>query len=241
MLTECSRGAQTRDEYEREKSKPFTGSAFRLGENVAAPSQPTGSKPLPKSVTITFWKDGFSVGTKDEPGELRSLEDPSNRAFLAQIQEGRVPQELTRIVGPGDVDVNLVDKKQEKYKKPKIPFKAFKGGGNRLGSDGPTYQEVQAPASTSSTSAASAPKPTVDESRPTTSIQLRLADGTRLVAKFNLDSLVGDVYAFVQAARPMQGDSFELRTAFPPQPLTNMGETVQEAGIAGAALVQRMK
>ena len=39
----------------------------------------------------------------------------------------------------------------------------------------------------------------VDESQPTTSIQLRLGDGTRLVAKFNHTHTVGDIRRFVDA------------------------------------------
>lgn len=239
------RSAMTKDEYDRERQKPFTGSGFRLGDNASAPSAPApGTRPKPKSVTITFWKDGFSVTAADHAGELRSLEDPANREFLQHLNNGRVPPELSQIVGPGDVDVQLIDKKHEKYQKPKVEFKAFKGGGHKLGSDGPTYSQVQqqavaAASAASSTSAAAAPP--LDESRPVTSIQVRLADGTKLVAKFNLDALVGDLYEFVRAARPGQGSNFELRSTFPPKPFTDMSQTVEEAGLSGAVVVQRMK
>jgi UBX domain-containing protein 1 len=35
-------------------------------------------------VTLTFWKDGFSL----DDGPLRDFNDPANKPFLASIQKG---------------------------------------------------------------------------------------------------------------------------------------------------------
>ena len=39
----------------------------------------------------------------------------------------------------------------------------------------------------------------VDQSQPTTSVQIRLADGTRLVCRMNLTHTVGDIRNFINA------------------------------------------
>jgi hypothetical protein len=41
----------------------------------------------------------------------------------------------------------------------------------------------------------------VDESKPTTSLQLRLADGSRMVARFNTTHTVGDIRRFIHVSR----------------------------------------
>ena len=100
--------------------------------------------------------------------------------------------------------------------------KAFSGQGNRLGSPAPTPTSLPAtpePASipgsfpTASGSGASpsggggAQRGTqefgtrfeVDQTKPTTSVQIRLADGTRMVARMNLTHTVGDIRNFINA------------------------------------------
>lgn len=45
----------------------------------------------------------------------------------------------------------------------------------------------------------SVPPPKVDESRPITTVQLRLADGTRIVVQMNTEMTVGDLRRYVAA------------------------------------------
>jgi UBX domain-containing protein 1 len=60
-----------------------------------------------------------------------------------------------------------------------------------------------APPAASSAGAAAASltpvQPEVDESRPTTKLQLRLADGTRIAGIFNHDATIADLRRFVDA------------------------------------------
>ncbi|CAN1220123.1 Plant UBX domain-containing protein 5 [Linum perenne] len=75
---------------------------------------------------------------------------------------------------------------------------------------------------------------------PTTSIQLRLADGTRMVSHFNLHHTVGDVRAFIVASRPGEASNFHLQTmGFPPRKLDNPDQTIQDAGIANSVVIQK--
>lgn len=96
---------------------------------------------------------------------------------------------------------------------------------------------ITAPASTT----ADAPKPPVDPSQPQTTLQIRLADGTRLVTQFNLSATMDDVYAFVGGARLATGREFVLQTIFPTKVLERGGTTVEEERLQGGTVVMRWK
>ena len=104
---------------------------------------------------------------------------------------------------------------------------------------------VPAPAATapptSGTDKPAQPVPDIDPSLPQTTIQLRLADGTRLVTQFNLSSRMEDVYNFVGRARPTQGREFVLQTIFPTRVLEKSAKTVEEEGLKGGTVVMRWK
>ncbi|KAJ6596469.1 Thioredoxin [Pseudolycoriella hygida] len=81
----------------------------------------------------------------------------------------------------------------------------------------------------------------LDSSQPTTSIQIRLSDGSRLTGRFNLSHTIADLRLFITTARPQYADkSFVLSTTFPNKDL-NDGETIQSAGIMNAQITQRLK
>ena len=138
---------------------------------------------------LTFWRNGFSL----DDGPLRSFEDPDNAAFLANIRQGRVPPELKAQFGQA-VNLAVADKSGEDYVPPPKKLKPFGGQGNRLGSvdpdapasvvaaaltPAPAPAAAPAAASSSSASSSAPASSVVDESAPTTTIQIRLADGTR--------------------------------------------------------------
>lgn len=78
-------------------------------------------------------------------------------------------------------------------------YTAFTGSGRTLGSS-----TAAGGAGTSSSVAPVAEREWegVDESKPTTSLQLRLADGTRSVARFNNTHRISDIRRFIRASRP---------------------------------------
>jgi UBX domain-containing protein 1 len=106
-------------------------------------------------------------------------------------------------------------------------------------------EPVIPPAPTTPTKSASTdskpaqPTPQIDPSLPQTTIQLRLADGTRLVTQFNLSSTMEDVYSFVSQARPTQGREFVLQTIFPTRVLERGNNTVEKEGLNGGTIVMR--
>lgn len=77
------------------------------------------------------------------------------------------------------VEVRVVKRQEEDYTAPpKAPPKPFEGTGNRLGSPAAYVPPTNAaPGAFPSSSGAVAP--TVDETQPTTNIQIRLGNGTR--------------------------------------------------------------
>jgi hypothetical protein len=163
-------GAQREDEWKAEQPsgpQAFTGGGQTLSgqshEGAPAPQQP-------QTHTITFWQNGFSV----DDGPLRTADDPANAAFLEAVNAGRMPAEL----GDADTDVHLVDKSGEPYKAPPPTRKPFSGEGRSMRDD----------AGGSSSGAAAAPvgdaaELCVDESQPTTTLQVRADPGaTRIHA-----------------------------------------------------------
>jgi UBX domain-containing protein 1 len=111
----------------------------------------------------------------------------------------RAPLSLLDVQPGQAVDVRVAKRLDEDYTPPpKAPPKPFEGAGHRLGSPSP---EVMSRTS-SSASQPKAPKSThleVDTTQPVTSLQIRMADGTKLVAKFNHTHTIADVRNFINA------------------------------------------
>lgn len=193
--------------------------------------------------TLTFWRDGFSI----EDGELYKYEAPGNRELLAAIQAGRAPVSLFNVAYDQPLELVVQQRTNEDYREPpKAPAKPFSGGGNRLGSVVPSVaaassslggSSAPAPAAAPAASSSTPAGINLDASKPATSVQIRLGDGSRLVARVNLDHTVGDIRAFVTASRP-DPRPFVLQTTFPSRELKD-DETVDGAKLANAVVVQR--
>lgn len=222
-------GAHTADEWRSAQPGPasssFTGAGQSLsGQSVegapppAAPNQPH---------TITFYQNGFTV----DDGPLRSVEDPENAAFLEAVNRGQMPAELAGDDGEAEGEVHLIDKHTEKYTPPPVTLKPFSGDGRSLRDE----------------SAAGAPPPPeaaaaelqLDESAPMTTLQVRLADGSRKVVKANHTHTILQLRGHIATLTP-GGAPFSLKGGFPPKPLTDEGKTLAEAGLLSETIVQSM-
>eukprot|EP00899_Mesostigma_viride_P009310 jgi/Mesvir1/18380/Mv14263-RA.1 len=226
------------------KGGVFTGTARLLsGEpaqprEAAGPAEATPAAPSPAEHVITFWANGFTVNE----GPLRTTDDPRNTAFLNCIQRGEYPPELVPTDPSQQVSVRLVRRTEEKYKAPEPPkYVPFSGAGRTTGSASSSASQPAAATLKPAGSTASRPPPTpCDDSAPKTSIQLRLHDGTRMVAQFNLSQTVGDIRRFIEhsqaAGSPM---GFQLTTQFPTRVLTDNAQTIEEAGLLNAVVIQK--
>ena len=183
---------------------------------------------------ITMYRDGFTV----DDGPFRRLNDPQNGEFLRALAAGRTPKEmgLDEHGNPieGEVVVGLVDRRGEDYAEPEREFAAFDGEGTSLGS-------AETPATAGGVVApdADAAVPTVDEGQPTTSIQVRLTSGKRLIVKVNRSATVQDVAAAINASGDAGTDMYVLSAGFPPRPIEDLAKTVEEAGLAGSVVNQK--
>ncbi|RUP44884.1 hypothetical protein BC936DRAFT_148897 [Jimgerdemannia flammicorona] len=200
---------------------------------------------------LTFWRNGFSV----EDGPLLRYDDPANAEFLKAINSGRAPLSLLNVRPGQPVDVRVARRLDEDYvPPPKAPPKPFEGAGHRLGSPVPNivssstlgaYPNASSASASSSSAAPTAARPqarqfAVNDSEPVTTLQIRLADGTRLVSKFNHTHTVADVRNFINASRAGEASRlYTLHTNFPTKELADEAQTVKDAGLLNAVVVQR--
>ncbi|CAK9146603.1 unnamed protein product [Ilex paraguariensis] len=214
-------------------STSFTGTGRLLsGESVpSAPQQPEAVVH-----NIVFWRNGFTVND----GPLRRLDDPENAPFLESIRKSECPKELEPADRRSSVHVNLI-RRDENCPEPEKRQVPFQGVGRTLGSSSASA----APEPTVAAPLNTAPTPSmglvVDKTLPSTSIQLRLADGTRMVAHFNHHHTIGDIRAFIDASRPGGIGTYQLQTVgFPPKQLSDPTETIEKAGLANSVVIQKI-
>ncbi|KAG0320187.1 hypothetical protein BGZ97_000562 [Linnemannia gamsii] len=257
ILKKAAKGGQAREEEPQQpaaKKSYFTGSGNRLGSegetssSVPAPVTPVRATPSPEVLetvtrSITFWRNGYSL----DDGPLMSYTDPANREFLDAINKGQAPIKYLNIKPGQPVDMRVAKRTDEDYKEPpKAPPKAFEGAGNRLGSvASPLSSSSSTPGSFPGAASAAAPPPPrslqIDESQPVTSIQIRLADGTRMVARFNHTHTINDIRGFINASRAGEASRpYVLQTSFPKKDLEDVAQTIKDAGLLNSVVLQRL-
>jgi UBX domain-containing protein 1 len=206
---------------------------------------------------LTFWRDGFSV----EGGELRRYDDPAQAQILSEINAGRAPPSILNVQPGQPVELRVLRRTEEDYVP--TPRRGFAGSGSRLGGVVPepatqqplgmpgAFPALGTPPSAAPAPAAPAasrtrepetvtPRFSVDQSKPTTSVQVRLADGTRLVARLNLDNTVRDLRSFINASRPENNTrAYTIGTTFPNRTLDDDSLTIEAAGLTNSVIVQR--
>ncbi|KEH36936.1 putative SEP domain-containing protein [Medicago truncatula] len=218
------------------RSTSFTGTG-RLLSGDTVPTASNSQQPESVVHNIVFWSNGFTVND----GPLRRLDDPANASFLESIKKSECPKELEPADRRSAVNVNLI-RRNENYREPERSQASFQGVGRTLGSSSASMEPETNVAST--TPPTSAPTPSaglvVDQSLPSTSIQLRLADGTRLISQFNHHHTIGDIRAFIDASRPGGRQNYQLQMmGFPPKVLADETQTIEQAGLANSVVIQK--
>ncbi|RUS30425.1 hypothetical protein BC938DRAFT_479397 [Jimgerdemannia flammicorona] len=269
ILKKAAEGGPAPMDEDEGPSRPrpsfFSGSGYKLGSEEepsslvnpptvvsAAPGAEADEEDTrPVARHLTFWRNGFSV----EDGPLLRYDDPANAEFLKAINSGRAPLSLLNVRPGQPVDVRVARRLDEDYvPPPKAPPKPFEGAGHRLGSPVPNivssstlgaYPNASSASASSSSAAPTAARPqarqfAVNDSEPVTTLQIRLADGTRLVSKFNHTHTVADVRNFINASRAGEASRlYTLHTNFPTKELADEAQTVKDAGLLNAVVVQR--
>ncbi|XP_036406561.1 UBX domain-containing protein 2A [Megalops cyprinoides] len=184
-------------------------------------------------IVVRLWRNGFTVNDED----LRSYAQDENQQFLEAIKRGELPAELERRSEEGELEVNVQDMKDEMYVPRKKNFHPFSGRGYRLGSVAPRVI-ARSPSVHEDRDAPPTPLVELNDAQPVTSLQIWLADGRRLVQKFNLSHRISDVQDFVEQSQ-RTGLPFILTTSLPFRELRQQDLSLQEADLSNAVIVQR--
>ncbi|CAL8313910.1 unnamed protein product [Boreogadus saida] len=184
-------------------------------------------------MVVRLWKDGFTVNDQ----EFRSYATPENQDFLDTIKRGELPLEWESRAEEEELEINVEDLTEELYVPRKKAFHAFSGHGYRLGSVAPRVV-ARSPSVHEEGESPPIPMVTLDHGLPVTSLQIWLADGRRLVQRFNLSHRVSDVHDFVSRCQ-RTGPAFVLTTSLPSRVLREGGLSLEEADLAHAVIVQR--
>lgn len=198
---------------------------------------------------ITFWQDGFSIAD----GPLMRYDDPQHAETLRLINSNRAPLHLLNVRFDQPVELRVEQRTNEKFTPPPPPpAKPFGGEGNRLGSPAPALGGASLSSSAATTSAsapaaapdagatAAPPSVKVDESQPTTQLQIRLGDGQRLAGRFNHAHTVGDVRRYIDESHPgMAARPYVLQASFPPKPVADEAQSLKDAGLVNAVVIQK--
>lgn len=205
---------------------------------------------------LTFWRNGFSIGD----GPLYSYEDPESVSVLRSIEQGTAPLSVLNVLAGQRVDVNVTRKVDQDYVAPKPKPGGYHGAGRRLGTPVPgeiasgsaspilsgSGSATPGLSSAAATATTSDKGKLPDEGEGDATVQLRLCDGSRHKIKFQSAGPVEQLYSFVESEVARSGSNSEgrewvLQTTFPNKELTDKAQTLKEAGVVGAVVVQKWK
>ena len=220
---------QTPKEMKPEPPRPRRGGTATLQDFAAPPRPPTLPTDFP---------------------ELRPFDSDESREFLDHLARDEVPPSLRRPNrrvrfgvadarpmpcpwGPQTPSREALQRAMGRQRRAAAPVQEkFAGAGQALGGSAPTPAvEDTAPLPEA---------PVVDAAKPVAKFRLRLATGKALAVELNQDHTVGHLRAFV-AAQGAGGAPYDLLAGFPPKPLTDAGQTVGAAGLAGGAVSQKLR
>ncbi|XP_067400792.1 UBX domain-containing protein 2A isoform X1 [Emydura macquarii macquarii] len=233
----CKQGTDDQIRNGTEQSCEFFNNLFEEAQKVGAICMSPTKLKNQADVIIKLWKNGFTVND----GGLRSYTDVANQQFLDSIKKGELPFELQKAFDNDEVDVKVEDKKDEVYASRKPVFHPFSGQGYRLGSATPRIiskvkNDLEAE------NKRPLPSVTLSDLEPITNIQIWLADGERIVQKFNISHRISHVRDFITKYQGSQGSvPFSLTTSLPFLELLDETLTLEEANLQNAVIVQRLQ
>lgn len=192
---------------------------------------------------MTFWQDGFSLDQEEEDnatGTLHPYSDPASQRLLQILQSGQAPLELLQVEPGQAVDLRVVHRMGEPYRSddrksaPSNSTIAFAGKPQRLGD---MAEPLKSPSTTTPTKSSPNEVEGFDPSKPATTLQLRLSNGTRQTATLNTTQTISDLYNHVIKINPSQG-SVTLLAGRPPVKLEASDQrTLTDAGLLGSVII----
>lgn len=188
-------------------------------------------------VVLHLWSEGFSL----DDGSLRLYEIPENERFLRAIMRGDFPYEMQEL--GQRIELSVQDHTNESYRQ--LSRKQFMGSGRPLNAPDPAAPSspAQSPQELQQTQEQAAEQAmSLNGQLDVTTIQFRLANGSRIAANFNFTHQVADLYRYVRIARPQySSENFMLMTTFPRhQLLEGDGRTLAEADLLNVVVIQHI-
>ncbi|OCT79031.1 UBX domain-containing protein 2A [Xenopus laevis] len=217
---------------ERKRCDSFVNSLFEEAENAGALIASPEDEENKADVIIKMWKNGFTIND----GQLRDYSVAENRQFMDSMRKGELPEELQKTFDKEEIDVNVEDRKNEDYLLRKPNIDPFSGVGHRLGSATPKVITKE------TCNEQSLPSVELNELEPLTNIKIWMADGKRIVQKFNTSHRISDVRDFLERI-PFKSMHvpFTLAASFPLSDLLDETITIQEANLQNSVLVQKLQ
>ncbi|XP_021385461.2 UBX domain-containing protein 2A [Lonchura striata] len=217
----------------------FVDNLFEEAQKVAAMCVPPTTVKNQVDVIIKLWKNGFTVND----GELRGYADVANQQFLESIKKGELPFELQKVFDKEEVEVKVEDKKDKVYLSSKKPmFHPFSGHGYRLGSATPKIISKVRDDHPGPDDKRHLPLVPLNDLEPITNVQIWLADGERIIQKFNVSHRISHVRDFITKYQGSEGSvPFTLTTSLPFRELQDETLTLEEAKLENAVVVQRLR
>ena len=182
--------------------------------------------------TVTMWQNGFQVND----GPFRSNDDEDSKKFIADLERGLVPAEIRNEMKNrrAVTAFSLVDKRDTDYVPPPPPAYVAFSSGTALGASNSNSAFVITPEIIASNNVA----PVVIDSEPNTTLQFRTIDGRRLRIRLNNNATIMDLIAAANA-QGVGNDSYILSAGFPPKDITDPNQTLKQADLIGAAVLQK--
>ncbi|CAK71949.1 unnamed protein product (macronuclear) [Paramecium tetraurelia] len=179
---------------------------------------------------ITLWSNGFQIND----GEFKDINDPENKKFLAELRQNQVPTSL-RSKYPKGLSVKLEDKKTEKYVPPPPPkYVEFSGSGVSLGQQQFVQQQQQVKVDLSKQGQIQ-----IDPNQPTTNIMVRLSTGNTITLTVNTTTRVSAIQQHLLRMMNLPPQKqIQLISGFPPRPIQNLNQTVEEADLCDSQITQ---
>jgi len=107
------------------------------------------------------------------------------------------PRELYKDAEGAEVHLDMEDHRDEDFEAPKAPYKLYNSEGYMLGSPTPKVVSNATPNEKVSNEETAKKNLNLDESKPTTQVQIRLSDGSRIVIKANQTHKVSDLRQYI--------------------------------------------
>ncbi|XP_075413163.1 UBX domain-containing protein 2A [Tenrec ecaudatus] len=233
----CESGSENRpvSDHRQRNCDYFVDSLFEDAQKVGAKCLSPAEKKKQVDLSIKLWKNGFTVND-----DFRSYSDGASQQFLNSIKKGELPLELQGAFDKEEVDVQVEDKRHEVCTSTKPVFQPFSGQGHRLGSATPKIVcKAKSSAVDGEDGVSAVP---LDHREPITSVQIWLANGERIIQKFNTSHRVSHVKDFIEKSQGSQRSApFSLATALPVLRLLDEALTLEEADVHNAVVIQRLQ